>query len=710
MNTDDPQQRRLPLPIWLLALIIGLVALIPRVSGLNDFYTIDEGYHWPGRVERFSAAIATGDWAATDQTGHPGVTTMWLGSLGRLIAFQRGIPDPGWAGGGAEYLSMLRLPLAIVNALAVVLAFLLLLRLLPPIEALLAGLMWACSPFLIAHSRLLHLDALLTSFISLSILLLLIALRFDKPWWAMSSSEPSNQSAFTYRLLFLIGSGACAGLALLTKAPSLILLPYAGFVIAGTMFVRNQPFMVNSQQPIPHRLWSFMLRRSALILVQYLIWLTCAIMVVVVLWPAMWVNPIATVNSVVKEIVQNGGQPHDSGNYFLGQPVADPGSLFYLAVVALRTTPLTLIGLILCMAWLAGNLWTNAQYRQQRLPILVIALIGFVLLFGIVMSSQAKKLDRYLLPIWPMLELLAAIGLLRTSTWLIEKYAATSRRRLVGTGVSVVIAALLLLPLPSYHPYYLAYYNPLLGGGPTAQRVILVGTGEGMDQVGAWLRNRPDLNRGDILSWIPPTLAPFIPKEILVRDLRPEFVDHASSYAVLYIRSVQHQESAEAEAAVRQTPALFSIRIHGIEYASIHQLPRPYEMPLDRVFDNAIHLRGISHQLLGNTLVITPSWDIQADRAGGVFTFIHVLDAKGQKVGQVDAPIDQGMFATWQAGQQFDGPLPIPLPAALPAGNYRIVLGVYEPNGGRLPLTNGQALPPEIDGPQVIELLQIHLP
>src|SRR5262245_35625857 len=144
---------------WLLALLIGFLALIPRTIGLNDFYTIDEGYHWPGRVERFSQALAAQDWAETNQTGHPGVTTMWLESLGRQLAFMRGIPDPGWAGGGADYLGMLRLPLAIANAACVVIGFLLLLRLFRPTIATLASLLWATSPFIIAHSRILHLDA-----------------------------------------------------------------------------------------------------------------------------------------------------------------------------------------------------------------------------------------------------------------------------------------------------------------------------------------------------------------------------------------------------------------------------------------------------------------------------------------------------------------------------------------------------------------------
>lgn len=706
MTPGNEQSGRLP--IWLLACLIGVVALFPRVVGLNDFYTIDEGYHWPGRVERFSTALATGDWASTDQTGHPGVTTMWLGSLGRAIAFQQGILDPGWAGGGARYLGMLRLPLAIVNAGMLVVAFLLLCRLLPTLEALIAGLLWASSPFLIAHSRLLHLDGLVTSFMALSILFLLIGLRFDNQrMLPLDAPAPASQPMISARRRFIVGSGICAGLALLTKAPSLILLPFVGLLIATTALLHawlQHPGQADSApQPITLRLWLVARHAIPLIIAQYLLWMVCAALVVFALWPAMWVNPAAATQSVLIEIFQNGGQPHHSGNYFLGQPVADPGPLFYLAVVLLRTTPLTLIGLVLCVLWLgsAGRNWRAQQDRPAVLPGL--ALLAFVLLFGILMSSQAKKLDRYLLPAWPAIEILAAVGLSAAGRWLSMRFRSL-RRRLFATAAPIAIALLALLSIPQYHPYYLAYYNPLVGGGPVAQRVMLVGIGEGMDQIGAWLRTRPDLQRGDVLTWIPPTLAPFIPIETLARDLRPEFTSQASSYAVLYIRSVQHKESAEAEAQVRQTPALFTLRLHGVEYASIHQLPRPYATAIDGVFADALQLRGFSQQLLGNTLIITPSWNIQRDHTGGIYSFVHVLDASGQKVGQVDAPIDQGMFANWQAGQQFDGPLPITLPANLPAGEYQVLMGVYDPAGGRLPLTSGTAIADSIDGPHVIKL------
>jgi hypothetical protein len=240
--------------------------------------------------------------------------------------------------------------------------------------------------------------------------------------------------------------------------------------------------------------------------------------------------------------------------------------------------------------------------------------------------------------------------------------------------------------------------------------VMLVGLGEGMDQVGAWLRARPDLKRGPVLSWIPPTLAPFVPAAPGVLDLRVQLLDLPSSYAVLYARSVQRQESAVAEAYVRQTPPLFTLRLYGIEYATIHQLPRPFDIALDAQFGEGLHLRGFSQRHEGQTLTITPSWDVQASQPGGRFCFVHVLGPDGQRVAQVDALLDQGMFPTWQAGQQFDTPFPLQLPTNLPPGQYRVVMGVYTPDGGRLPLRHGAPAPADLAGPDALLVATLDLP
>jgi len=199
------------------------------------------------------------------------------------------------------------------------------------------------------------------------------------------------------RLWSFLASALLGGLALLTKAPSLLLLPYAGLLL----FARS---------PRPG-LWP-RLRWS---LGWYLPWLLIAVALVFAGWPAMWVAPQTAIADVANEIINNGGQPTDTGNYFMGQAVPVPGPLFYGVVVLLRSTPLTLLG---GLALLGFGLYRLAAWRQrastpaeQGERRTLLALLGFALYFGAVMNIEPKQFDRYLLPIWPALEILAAAGL-----------------------------------------------------------------------------------------------------------------------------------------------------------------------------------------------------------------------------------------------------------------------------------------------------------
>jgi hypothetical protein len=654
--------------------------MLPRCLGLDDFFTVDESFHWVWRMMHFSDALRNEQWAGTNLTGHPGVTTLWLGSLGRWFAYRVGLEGPEWGRGSVAYLALMRLPLAVVNSLAVAGGYLVLRRLLRPETAFVAGLLWAGSPFLVAHSRLLHLDGLLTSFMTLSILLLLL-LRL-----------PAAHRAPARSWLIVSGSGLCGGLAFLTKAPSLVLLPAAGLLL-----------LLHSPPAGFGRLW----QRGGGAAVRSAAWLIGGGVVVWAGWPAMWVAPHEAIASVINEIIANGGQPHESGNFFLGQPVADPGWLFYPAVVLWRSTPMTLIGLALLPLALRRS-------REERGVLL--ALGGFVLLFGIAMSILPKKFDRYLLPIWPSLEILAAAGLVALAGscarvgWRVRDrfpLSAFSLPRTMPPSLLLppVVVVLLAITLVWYHPYYLAYFNPLLGGGTVARRILLVGWGEGMEQVGAWLRTRPDLTRSPVMSWDPRTLEPFVPVRVV--ELNEIHAAEPASYAVRYVRGFQRTPDAPAYVFAQQTPPLYTVRIHGIDYAQVHQPVRPFTRPVGAVFGEGLRLHGFSQSRAGNSLVLTLSWGVRADQPGGWFCFVHVLDADGHRVAQVDTPIDGGLFPRWERGQQFGGPLPLALPPDLPAGDYRVVVGVYRPSDGqRLPLSQSETppLPPEVDGPHALRL------
>ena len=98
---------------------------------------------------------------------------------------------------------------------------------------------------------------------------------------------------------------------------------------------------------------------------------------------------------------------HELGNYWLGQEVASPGAAFYLATLLWRLTPFDL-------AWptvrpYAGREAGNGQAGRRERETWG-AMLLFVLWFGVIISLGDKKFDRYLLPIFPAVDLLAAMG------------------------------------------------------------------------------------------------------------------------------------------------------------------------------------------------------------------------------------------------------------------------------------------------------------
>lgn len=713
-----PQIRLYPWTLlWspgLLAVLLVVVALVPRTLGLHDYLTTDEAYHWIERVSRFSAALASGDLRATSQTGHPGVTLMWLGSLG--LALERAARAQGWTTPTTivEHLAWLRLPHAVLEAILVGLGYLLLRRLVKPSVALLAGVLWAISPYLIAHARLLHLDALLTSFVTLSLLALLAAI-FNRPATIDRGLAPTGSPAALIssgrQLGWLVLSGVFAGLALLTKGPALILLAFAAvvFAIALVAGVLDE--------------WR---KRSAIRkllarVIPPLLWLGVALLVVAALWPALWVDAPGVLGNYVDEIRSNGGRPNGDGQFFLGQAVGDPGLLFYPVANLFRMTPATLLGLALCCGfWIRvlgfrrhGSIRAICSQHQA-----LIGLLAFILFWTLVMTIGPKKFDRYVLPTWPSLLVLAAAGLvwaLDSGSRLVGQWRRSintrSAQSRIARGLFGIICVIELSQPLLFHPYYLSYYNPLLGGGAVAQRVLLIGWGEGMDRVGAYLSNRPDIGYGPVLSALGPTLAPFVPAP--VRDV-DELHDGPHNYAVVYLESIQRGANRQIYAKIRQTTPLHTITIHGIDYAEIYQLPRPFATPVGATFGGALHLRGVTVERVPGQLLITPSWDVRARPTGDFALFLHLLDEQGRRVAQVDVAPGGGEDPStnaWEPGRQIAVPIGLGLPPGLPAGMYQLVLGLYDPhNGARLPPSGGVPANAAQAGPEALLVDTLRLP
>ena len=683
---------------------VFLLALLARLRGLADFISTDEAYHWITRTEHFYAGLLHGHWAETFQTGHPGVSLMWLGSAGMVLeqAFGRSEQSATQLPALLMHLAWLRTIPAFFEAVLVPVAYVLLRLLIRRPAALCACLLWACSPYLIAHSRLLHLDALLSSCVTISVLCVLCHYAYPRRG-----------------TLFLFVSAVFAGLALLTKGPALILLPYIGVLIFWASWLARHAQLSEPGQAF-RPAWLAQTLWQAVRL--YALWLVLALCVVFVLWPALWVEPGRALGRYIGEITDNGGRPNGDGQFFLGQAVADPGWAFYLLADLFRSTPATLFGWLLgLLAILGGRAgWLKfGKSQQQRLSIqngyvfssshALFALAAFALFWTVVMTMGPKKFDRYVLPSWPTLLILAGAGW----AWLFQKLW-TPRRR-IQRSVLLIIASIALLSeigqLAWYHPYYLSYYNPLLGGGKTAQKLFLIGWGEGMDQVGAYLHGRPDLQYGPVLSALGPTLQPFVPVD--VRDVE-DFGKVPANYAVVYLESVQRAANPGIYAALQTTQPLYIVRIHDIEYARIYQLPRPFTQPSDVQFGDALRLRGFSLDTTAAGLLLTPAWDVRAQPDADYRVFVHLLNRQGTRIAQIDVSPGGGegpSTRTWQSGQQIAVPLPMALPADLAPGRYQLVMGVYATETGiRLAPRGGTPADPALAGENAILLTSLSLP
>lgn len=546
--------------------IIILAIWLPRGLALDRFVTPDEP-KWLTRSANFYLALAQTDFASTYQKEHPGVTVMWAGTAGFLSQYRGYVfGGPGQQDRpqkferyldkqGMDVLSLLvagRIFVILGITTALSLAYLLAVRLLGILPAFVGFLVIAFDPFLIALSRLLHLDGLVSALMLLALLAWL------------------NYLFNGRRSLDLILSGAAAGLSWLTKSPALFLLPFlalTGLIEIGRTWLHDRRFIWAD-------VWA-LLRAG-------LLWTAIGAVVFVALWPAMWVDPIGTLRQLFTGAAAYASEGHDSITFFnntiYGAGISD--WRFYPVSYFWRATPVVLIGLALLLA-AAALRQRFPLTRQQRLTCLYLA--SFAVMFTLFMTTSAKKFDRYLLPVFAPLDLMAGLGWVAVLGKLSQRapraeVAANQRRpwpKPIGIILLVGILSLQALSALQTFPYFFSYYNPLAGGSARAPQVMMIGWGEGLDQAARYLNEKPDAEKLKVATWYPDGSFSYIfTGETIQRDL-PETpkelkrADYLVLYAHQWQRQLPSQQFLDYFASI--TPE-HVVTIDGLEYARIYHL------------------------------------------------------------------------------------------------------------------------------------------
>ena len=549
---------------WIALVSLGLAIAAPRLLALGRPVTPDE-HLWLTRSANYLTALAQGELAWTYQAEHPGVTTMWAGAAGFLITYPQYLSNnPGQADPNEfhRYLRKVKdaspLQLLVAGRFFTVLGHTLILlasfvyarRFLGVLPALVSFLLLAFDPFHTALSRLLHLDGMLSNLLLLSLLAFLHYLERRRPG-------------------DLIVSAIAAGLGMLTKTPAILMLPvagilavYAAWVDQGSQPVKSFAVLVRSTTPIMAA-WAFV-----------------AAITFVILWPAMWVRPIQTLSdmfegSAAHLSASQGVAPTPEDEIAQGTDSELNPWAFYPISYMWRSTPIALAGLA------AAGLAFFRRHSILHSPsnrLLLLGLLLFVLVFTVGMSASGMRFDRYLLPVYAPLDIIAGLGWWALGLEVGKRWSSGLLRYSPHAIALLVLALQACFTLGAY-PYYLAYYNPLLGGGTGAQKTMPIGWGEGLDQAAQYLNKKPSVGQLEVISYFASGCFSYyfegrvrefpISGELSEDDWR-KFIQ--SDYAVIYISQIQRNYPQAVLEYVSHLDPEHTIRINGLEYARIYKL------------------------------------------------------------------------------------------------------------------------------------------
>ena len=654
---------------WAVPLAVFLLALIPRLLGLDVFLTADEDDQLRF-ASGFLTAILARDWAQAVLLGYPGVPTMAFGGLGLGLRYL--LHSWGWAPLTAagpdlvstlnlvtdyplDYIQAARLPMAVIASLAVLGMYLLMRRLVDGRIALVAALLIAFDPFFMANSRILHVDAPLAYFMFLSFLAFLLYLKEGRwPW--------------------LVLSGLTGGLAVLSKTPGAILGPI--LVITGLIYALHPAgdTVLSSEESASQSA----AQRWRRFVVGLGIWVVIAVVAFYGLWPSMWANPERALYWITQNVRNATNTTHPTSGVFWGPTGSDRNPLYYLINLPFHLTPLVTIGL------LAGII---ATWRLRRYRVLLLALWAYVIIFIAPVSIVGRRGDRYALPVYLALDLLAAVALFWIATRLISVNWIPLKGRWKW-ALSVVLGAQILF-VSLFHPYYFNYLNPLLGGGRTAPNLINIGWGEGLDQAAAYLNELPDVSNKVAAAWYRAQFAAFFDGKSI--DLSSNEPALTSDYTVFYLNQVQRGfPSQELLFYFKDREPMHVVRLGAVDYAWIYPGPvisiyPPTEMrhPVSLVLGGAIRLVGydIPQESIAadDELPITLHWESLSPVREDYNVYVRLVDEMGNVWGQVDRLPLGGLWRTsqWQPGTFAQDEYQLSLRPGTPPGVYGLEVAMY---------------------------------
>lgn len=328
---------------------------------------------------------------------------------------------------GRSALLAMRMPSIILGSLSCVITYVYTLDLFGDGRvAFLSALILAFIPRLIAQTSVAGLDGGITFFYILTFFLLFRAVKFES-------------------LMYLVLSGISLGLTFGSKETGFIAPLVVAPWFASLFFADNQLVL---------GVWNILL------------WFLIGLTVFYLCWPFLWESPVRT---LLDRLTITTSAPAGATGFYRGTAALKPD--FYL-VNLMVTTPVYLMPL-----FIIGTLKTIFSANVE-------ALLLYWVLIPIVSLSLpvAKYRDnaRHLMFIFPAFSILTGLGVYEIAKYLTSVFPYLGLLALLPI---VAVVGLLVFECSAIHPYYLDYYNQLVGGIRGAANKFFVGWwGEGLGE------------------------------------------------------------------------------------------------------------------------------------------------------------------------------------------------------------------------------------
>jgi len=410
--------------IIIASIIIFIVSFGIRLWDITGLGITADEATWIIRGNHYIDSILEGKFVQASSAkfgAHPGITTAILIGVSEKL-FKNSLGE----------LTAARLPLILINSLTPLLLLWFLARLSKFKTGVFAATILALDPFHISLSRIAHLDALLTFFITATLLTYFLAEKEKKE---------------SLKIL----AGVFFGLALLTK-----LLAVSVLIIIFTYKI----------------LTSIKKKRINISLFDFY-GLFAGFLVFYIFFTKIWTHPLSGFIEHIKNNLQ-GELAAGHINFFLGEITSAPSKLFYLVVLPIRLPEITLVFFVI------GLLFALYKLHQKNLNIF---LIIWLLIILILLSTQSKMGDRYAIPAWPAISVIAAYGLIKIPCFLKNK-----NLRFILT-LALIFAGSIFYII-QYSPNYYFFYNSLVGGAEGAKRFVVVGRGEGHRELVEYFKDK----------------------------------------------------------------------------------------------------------------------------------------------------------------------------------------------------------------------------